>query len=190
MQGRGVMIDLEAHFGRTGHIVSYADLMDVMRKDSVIVEPGDFVLFRTGFAEMLLEMNKQPDREKLLAGTVRARRPRSEAAAMGDRQRRRRADLRQFRGGGDAGAALHGRCLRHAAAARALPVQAGLLSRRDVLPDGAGRLAARQQPQPLPVHRPAAAPAGRGGLAGDAGGNGVSDGLRSAPRRTDRWSSG
>jgi len=70
MQGRGVMIDLEAHFGRTGHIVSHAELMDVMRNDHVTVEPGDFVLFRTGFAEMLLEMNKQPDREKLMAGTV------------------------------------------------------------------------------------------------------------------------
>ena len=97
MQGRGVMIDLEAHFGRTGHIVSYAELMAIMRKDSVVVEPGDFVLFRTGFAEMLLEMNKQPDREKLMAGTCGARRPRPEAAAMGHRQRRRRADLRQFR---------------------------------------------------------------------------------------------
>ena len=102
MQGRGVMIDLEAHFGRTGHLVSYDELMDVMRKDNVVVEPGDFVLFRTGFAEMLLEMNKQPDREKLMAGTVGARRPRSEAAAMGDRQRRRRADLRQLRGRGHA----------------------------------------------------------------------------------------
>jgi Putative cyclase len=70
MQGRGVMIDLEAHFGRSGHIVSYAELMDVMRTDHVTVEAGDFVLFRTGFAEMLLEMNRQPDREKLMAGTV------------------------------------------------------------------------------------------------------------------------
>jgi kynurenine formamidase len=61
------MIDLEAHYGCSGHIVSYADLMDVMQKDRVTVEPGDFVLFRTGFAEMLLEMNKQPDREKLFA---------------------------------------------------------------------------------------------------------------------------
>ena len=70
MQGRGVLIDLEAHYGRTGHIVSYDELMEIMRKDAVSVEPGDFVLFRTGFAEMLLEMNKQPDREKLMAGTV------------------------------------------------------------------------------------------------------------------------
>jgi len=70
MQGRGVLIDLEAHFGRTGHIVSYDELAQVMRQDNVTVEPGDFVLFRTGFAEMLLEMNKQPDRERLMAGTV------------------------------------------------------------------------------------------------------------------------
>jgi hypothetical protein len=47
MQGRGVLIDLEAHFGRSGHIVSYDELMEVMRKDKVVVEQGDFVLFRT-----------------------------------------------------------------------------------------------------------------------------------------------
>jgi len=51
MQGRGVMIDLEAHYGRSGRIVSHADLMNVMAKDKVVVEPGDFVLFRTGFAK-------------------------------------------------------------------------------------------------------------------------------------------
>ncbi|HET6184449.1 MAG TPA: cyclase family protein [Acetobacteraceae bacterium] len=65
MQGRGVMVDLEAHFGRSGRIVGYDDLMDVLAKDHIQVEPGDFVLFRTGFAEMLLEMKKQPDRKKL-----------------------------------------------------------------------------------------------------------------------------
>jgi len=70
MQGRGVMIDLEAHFGRSGHIVSHADLMEIMTKDKIMVEPGDFVLFRTGFAEMLLEMKKQPDREKLFASAA------------------------------------------------------------------------------------------------------------------------
>ena len=70
MQGRGVLIDLEAHFGRQGHLVTHDELMAVMRQDHVVVEPGDFVLFRTGFAEMLLEMNKQPDRDKLMQGTV------------------------------------------------------------------------------------------------------------------------
>jgi len=67
MQGRGVMIDLEANFGRSGRKVSYEDLMEVMRKDRVVVEPGDFVLFRTGFDQMLLDMSKQPDREKLFS---------------------------------------------------------------------------------------------------------------------------
>ncbi len=65
LQGRGVMVDLEAHFGRSGRIVGYDDLMRVCEQDRVSVEQGDFVLFRTGFAEMLLEMNKQPDRERL-----------------------------------------------------------------------------------------------------------------------------
>jgi len=67
MQGRGVMIDLEAHFGRSGRMVSYEDLMRIMDLDKVVVEKGDFVLFRTGFAQMLLDMNKQPDREKLFS---------------------------------------------------------------------------------------------------------------------------
>jgi len=171
MQGRGVMIDLEAHFGRTGHIVSHAELMEVMRKDSVTVEPGDFVLFRTGFAEMLLEMNKQPDREKLMAGTVGldGRDPKLQQWVTDSGAVALISDNFAV----ESMPALHGRRLRHAAAARALPVQAGLLSRRDVLPDRTRRLAACQQPQPLPVHRPAAAPAWRGGLAGHAGGDGL-----------------
>ena len=67
MQGRGVMIDLEANFGRSGRKVSYEDLMEVMRNDRVEVEPGDFVLFRTGFDQMLSDMGKQPDRETLFS---------------------------------------------------------------------------------------------------------------------------
>jgi kynurenine formamidase len=78
LQGRGVMVDLEAHFGRSGRVVGYDDLMGVFEQDRVGVEPGDFVLFRTGFAQMLLEMNKQPDREKLFSGacTLDGRDPR------------------------------------------------------------------------------------------------------------------
>ena len=48
-------------------MVSYEDLMRIMDLDKVVVEKGDFVLFRTGFAQMLLDMNKQPDREKLFS---------------------------------------------------------------------------------------------------------------------------
>ncbi|MDE2006697.1 MAG: cyclase family protein [Rhodospirillales bacterium] len=69
VQGRAVMIDLEAHFGRTGHIVGYEDLMGVLAKDKVVVEVGDFVCIRTGFAQMLLDMKKHPDRDKLFSTT-------------------------------------------------------------------------------------------------------------------------
>jgi kynurenine formamidase len=61
VQGRAVLIDLEAHFGRARRVISHADLMDVMTKDKVVVEPGDMVCLRTGFAQMLLEMNRTPD---------------------------------------------------------------------------------------------------------------------------------
>ena len=61
VQGRGVMIDLQAHFGRTGKIVGYDDLMPVLERDHVEIEEGDFVCLRTGFAQTLLEMNKNPD---------------------------------------------------------------------------------------------------------------------------------
>jgi len=69
VQGRAVMIDLEAHFGRSGRIVGYEDLMMVLDKDKVVVEPGDLVCIRTGFAQMLLDMKKQPDPEKLFSST-------------------------------------------------------------------------------------------------------------------------
>jgi kynurenine formamidase len=61
VQGRAVMIDLEAHFGRKRRLVSHADLMMVLEKDNVAVEEGDFVCFRTGFADMILAMGRKPD---------------------------------------------------------------------------------------------------------------------------------
>ena len=53
MQGRGVMIDLEAHFGRGE--------MRVMQADKVEVEAGDLVCLRTGYDRVILGMNKHPD---------------------------------------------------------------------------------------------------------------------------------
>ena len=64
-QGRGVMIDLFAHFGRKRHAVGYDDLMRVMDKDKVAVEKGDIVCLHTGFAELVLELKKNPDPELL-----------------------------------------------------------------------------------------------------------------------------
>ena len=69
LQGRGVMVDLLAHFGNSGHAVGYDDLMRVMAADNIVVEPGDFVLFRTGFDRVLLGMDRNPDVPKLFRTT-------------------------------------------------------------------------------------------------------------------------
>jgi hypothetical protein len=61
LQGRGVMIDLHAHFGREPKPVGYDDLMRVLDKDKVEIQTGDMVCLHTGFAEMLLEMKREPD---------------------------------------------------------------------------------------------------------------------------------
>lgn len=71
IQGRAVMIDLEAHYGRARKVVGFEDLMDILAKDKVTVETGDMVCFRTGFAQMLLEMKREPD-EKMLHGACAA----------------------------------------------------------------------------------------------------------------------
>ncbi|MCW9036190.1 MAG: cyclase family protein [Rhodospirillales bacterium] len=65
IQGRGVMIDLEKHHGHNRQLVGYDELMEVLDKDGVQVEPGDMVCFYTGFADVVLSMNKAPSHEKL-----------------------------------------------------------------------------------------------------------------------------
>ena len=64
-QGRGVMIDLHAHYGRKRHAVGYDDLQKIIDKDKVEVERGDIVCLHTGFAEMVLEFKKNPTPEAL-----------------------------------------------------------------------------------------------------------------------------
>lgn len=61
VQGRGVMIDLEAHFGRAQRTVGFDDLQAVMAADNVVVEPGDMVCLHTGFAQVILDMKGAPD---------------------------------------------------------------------------------------------------------------------------------
>jgi kynurenine formamidase len=61
VQGRGVMIDLHAHVGRAHEAIGYDRLMRILEQDKVAVEPGDMVCLHTGFAQMILEMNRQPD---------------------------------------------------------------------------------------------------------------------------------
>jgi kynurenine formamidase len=67
-QGRGVMIDLHHHFGRERHPVTYDDLMRILDKDKVQIERGDMVCLYTGFADLLIELQKKPD-PKLLHST-------------------------------------------------------------------------------------------------------------------------
>ena len=66
-QGRGVMIDLHHHFGRERRAVGYDELLTLMDEDRVEVEKGDMVCLYTGFADLLLEMRKQPDAKLLHA---------------------------------------------------------------------------------------------------------------------------
>src|SRR5438270_6117761 len=79
VQGRGVMIDLEHHFGRGEKFVSYDELMRIMEADKVVVEEADLVCFRTGYDRVILGMGKNPD-----AGTLAA----SPCAALDGRDER------------------------------------------------------------------------------------------------------
>ncbi|MFJ1298445.1 cyclase family protein [Pseudomonadota bacterium AL_CKDN230030165-1A_HGKHYDSX7] len=60
-QGRGVLIDLEAHVGRTRTAVGYDALMRILDADGIEIEAGDMVCLHTGFGETLMAMNRQPD---------------------------------------------------------------------------------------------------------------------------------
>jgi kynurenine formamidase len=65
LQGRGVLVDLHAHIGRERVLVGYDQLMGIMQSDGVEVEPGDMLLLYTGFADLVLAMNRKPDMQVL-----------------------------------------------------------------------------------------------------------------------------
>ncbi|SHH70018.1 cyclase family protein [Pollutimonas bauzanensis] len=65
MQGRGVLVDLARRYGRDRKLVGHAELMAVMEADKVVVEPGDMLVLRTGFAEVVMEMAGNPDADVL-----------------------------------------------------------------------------------------------------------------------------
>jgi kynurenine formamidase len=67
MQGRGVLVDFTRHYGRERKLIGYNELMSVMEKDGVTVEPGDMLVLRTGFAEVVTEMAGKPDSDALHA---------------------------------------------------------------------------------------------------------------------------
>ena len=59
---------MHAHFGRARKAVNYDELMGVLEADKVTVERGDMVCLYTGFADVVLELKKNPD-PKLLHNT-------------------------------------------------------------------------------------------------------------------------
>jgi len=65
VQGRGVLIDLESTHGRERVSVGYDGLMSLIEAQNASVGEGDFLCLYTGFADLVLEMNRQPDKEKL-----------------------------------------------------------------------------------------------------------------------------
>lgn len=67
VQGRGVMVDLYAHFGATFTRVGYEHMMRVLEADQVELESGDLLCLRTGFADRLLDRAHPPSASELSA---------------------------------------------------------------------------------------------------------------------------
>lgn len=60
-QGRGTMVNFHAVYGNDRVAVGYDDLMRIMDAQKVDVARGDFLFFYTGFDDVLLGMNREPD---------------------------------------------------------------------------------------------------------------------------------
>jgi Putative cyclase len=61
VQGRGVLVDLHAHFGDDRVAVGHDALLRVLEADRVEVEAGDLLCLHTGFGEIVLGMAGRPD---------------------------------------------------------------------------------------------------------------------------------
>jgi kynurenine formamidase len=65
IQGRGVMVDLHAHVGNERRAIGYDELMRILQNDKVEIEAGDILVVRTGFSDLIMEMNRHPDMDVL-----------------------------------------------------------------------------------------------------------------------------
>ena len=61
VQGRGVLVDLKKHFGLARRYVGWEDLQRILELDRIAIEEGDMLVLRTGFTEVLMQMNRMPD---------------------------------------------------------------------------------------------------------------------------------
>jgi len=71
VQGRAVMIDLQAVYGEAHEDIDMAGLEEVMAAQRVEVEKGDMVVFHTGWTKLMLEARRAPTHE-MLHGTCTA----------------------------------------------------------------------------------------------------------------------
>lgn len=67
IQTRGVLLDLDRHFGRAQRLVGFRDLRQVLDHDRIEIRPGDIVCLHTGFADELLKMQGRPDPSRVHA---------------------------------------------------------------------------------------------------------------------------
>ncbi|MFY0687771.1 MAG: cyclase family protein [Cyclobacteriaceae bacterium] len=62
VQGRGVLVDLHSEFGEFPRKeVGYDDLMRILEKNQIEIEPGDILCIWTGLDQMIMGMNGAPD---------------------------------------------------------------------------------------------------------------------------------
>jgi kynurenine formamidase len=62
VQGRAVLVDLFSEFGEFPRKeVGYEDLMRIMKRDNIVVEPGDILCLWTGLDQMIMGMAGNPD---------------------------------------------------------------------------------------------------------------------------------
>lgn len=61
IQGRGVMVNLHRRFGRSRVPVDLDLLQRVLQEDGIAVATGDILCLYTGYADMLVEMDGDPD---------------------------------------------------------------------------------------------------------------------------------
>lgn len=65
MQGRAVLVDFVRVFGSGRTLIGYTELMTALTQLNVTIERGDMLVLRTGFAEVLLDMQGEPNLEIL-----------------------------------------------------------------------------------------------------------------------------
>jgi kynurenine formamidase len=70
VQGRAVLVDLEAHLGIARTVVDFDTFAGILAADHVVVEPGDILVVHTGFAREVLAQDGQPSADSLNVGAV------------------------------------------------------------------------------------------------------------------------